>query len=67
MENFRDKQGNLIHFNGDLIRLAKKAGFKLHDEIVFEGASSVAKLRSGAFVTNRKSVRVHEYVIILKK
>jgi len=65
--NFRDEKGELIHFNGDLIKLAKKVGFKLHDEIIFEGASNVAKLRSGNFVANRKSIRIHEYILIFKK
>jgi len=65
--NFRDKKGELIPFNSHLIMLAKKVGFKLHDELVFWGASKCASQRSGQFVANRKSVRVHEYIIILKK
>lgn len=65
--NFRDKKGNLRHFNGDTIRLGKEVGFQLHDEIVFWGASDVAYQRLGQFVANRKSVRVHEYVLIFKK
>ena len=65
--NFRDKTGNLIHFNGDLILLGKEIGFKLHDELIFWGASKCAAQRSGLFETNRKSVRVHEYIIIFKK
>lgn len=65
--NFRDKKGNLRHFNGDAIRLGKEVGFVLHDELVFWGASDVAYQRLGQFVANRKSVRVHEYVIIFKK
>jgi len=64
--NFR--QGHrLIHFNGDLIHKAEEVGFQLHDEIIFWGGSGRAGLRSGNFVKNRKSVRIHEYVIILKK
>lgn len=65
--NFRDKKGNLTHFNGDLIRLAKEVGFKLHDELIFWGASGAAHQRVGQFEANRKSVRVHEYIIILSK
>lgn len=65
--NFRDKDGYLVHFNSDLIWIAKSAGFKLHDEIIFWGASGNASQRSGQFEANRKSVRVHEYLIILKK
>ena len=65
--NFRDDKGNLKHFNGHTVLLAQRAGFKLHDEIIFEGASSVAKLRSGSFAANRKSVRIHEYILIFKK
>lgn len=65
--NFRDKKGNLRHFNGDVVRLGKELGFQLHDELVFWGASDVAYQRLGQFVANRRSVRVHEYVIIFKK
>lgn len=65
--NFRDKYGYLRHFNGDTIRLAQEVGFKLWDELIFWGASGAAAQRAGQFVANRKSVRVHEYIIILKK
>jgi len=65
--NFRDKTGGLVHFNGDLVRIGQRAGFKLHDELVFWGAAGVAASRSGQFVANRKSVRVHEYLVIFKK
>lgn len=65
--NFRDKHGALRHFNGDAVRMGLRAGFILHDEIVFWGASDVAYQRLGQFVANRKSVRVHEYLLIFKK
>lgn len=65
--NFRDKKGSLVHFNGDLVRIAKDMGFTFHDEIVFWGASGNAVQRVGNFVANRKSVRVHEYVLVFKK
>lgn len=65
--NFRDKDGYLIHFNSDLIWIAKECGYKLHDEIIFWGASGNASQRCGQFEANRKSVRVHEYLVILKK
>lgn len=65
--NFRNKKGELEHLNGDLIKLAKEVGFKLWDELIWEGASSVALTRCGKFEKNRKSVRMHEYIIILKR
>lgn len=65
--NFRDKSGALKHLNGDLIRVAKECGFVLWDELVWLGASQVALTRCGKFEKNRKSVRMHEYVVILKK
>lgn len=65
--NFRDKKGNLRHFNGDVVRIGLELGFVLHDELVFWGASDVAYQRLGQFVANRRSVRVHEYVVIFKK
>lgn len=65
--NFRDKKGDLTHYSGDLIRLAKEVGFHLHDELIFHGASGAANQRVGNFEKNRKSVRIHEYIIVLKK
>lgn len=65
--NFRDKRGNLRHFNGDVARLGLEVGFVLHDELVFWGASDAAYQRLGQFVANRRSVRVHEYIVIFKK
>jgi len=65
--NFRDKSGVLTHLNGDLARIAKEVGFKLHDELIFWGASKSAVQRCGQFEANRKSVRVHEYILIFKK
>lgn len=65
--NFRAKDGTLRHFNGDLITLADSVGFKLHDELIFWGASGAAAQRAGQFEANRKSVRVHEYIVVLRK
>lgn len=65
--NFRNKKGNLEHLNGDLINIAKEVGFKLWDELIWCGASNVALTRCGKFEKNRKSVRMHEYIIVLKK
>ncbi len=65
--NFRDKKGELKPFNSHVMLMAKKAGFIIHDELVFWGASKCAAQRAGQFVANRKSVRVHEYILIFKK
>lgn len=65
--NFRNRSGSLEHLNGDLIRIAKECGFDLWDELIWCGASNVALTRCGKFEKNRKSVRMHEYIIILKK
>ncbi len=65
--NFRDNHGALVHFSGDTIARAKKVGFILHDELIFWGASGAAHQRAGIFVANRKSVRVHEYLLVLRK
>lgn len=65
--NFRNKKGELENLNGDLITKAKEVGFKLWDELIWMGASNVALTRCGKFEKNRKSVRMHEYIIILKK
>jgi len=65
--NFRDKKGNLVSFSSDLVKIAQECGFALHDEIIFWGASKAAAQRCGHFQANRKSVRVHEYILIFKK
>lgn len=65
--NLRRNNGSLIHLNGDTARLGREVGFQLWDELVFWGASGAAAQRAGQFVANRKSVRVHEYIIIFKK
>lgn len=65
--NFRRNDGSLRHFNGDVVRLGQEIGFNLWDELVFWGASDAAFQRSGQFVANRKSVRVHEYLVVFKK
>ena len=65
--NLRRNDGSLIHLNGDTARIGVETGFKLWDELIFWGASDIAVQRSGQFVANRKSVRVHEYIIIFKK
>lgn len=65
--NFRDNKGELRHFNGDVVRLGKEVGFILHDELIFWGAAGIAAQRAGQFVAKRKSVRVHEYILIFKK
>lgn len=65
--NFRDNKGELRHFNGDVARMGKEVGFILHDELIFWGAAGIAAQRAGQFVANRKSVRVHEYLLVFKK
>lgn len=65
--NFRQRDGSLVHLNGDLVDIAEIVGFKLWDELIWCGASNVALTRCGKFEKNRKSVRMHEYIIILKK
>ncbi len=65
--NFRDKKGELTHFNGDTARIGRDIGFILHDELIFWGAAGIAAQRAGQFVANRKSVRVHEYILVFKK
>jgi hypothetical protein len=65
--NFRDKNGALIDFRGDVVRSAKKSGFIFHDDIVIHSASGNAVQRVGHFKANKKSVRIHEYALIFKK
>lgn len=65
--NFRNKKGELENFNGDTIHCAKEVGFKLWDELIWNGASNVALTRCGKFEKNRKAIRIHEYILIFKK
>lgn len=65
--DFRDKKGELRSFHSDLIPLAKGVGFQLHDIIILWTASGNAAQRCGSFEANRKSVRVHQYLMLFKK
>ncbi len=65
--NFRNKTGELEHLNGDIVNIGKRIGFIFWDELIWQGASNVALTRCGKFEVNRKSVRMHEYIIIFKK
>lgn len=65
--NFRKKNGEMEHLNGDLVKIAKSIGFRFWDEIIWQGASNVALTRCGNFKSNRKCVKMHEYVLIFKK
>ncbi len=65
--NFRNKQGELLHYNGDLVKQAKRAGFILHDEIIFDRGNGGALKREQQFEVNRKSIKIHEYIMIFKK
>lgn len=65
--NFRNNKGEYIHFNGDVMRIAKEIGFILHDELILWSAAGIAAQRAGLFVANRKSVRVHEYLEVWRK
>jgi len=65
--NFRNKKGELVSFNADTIHIAKEQGFKLWDEIIWNGASNVALTRIGKFEKNKKAIRIHEYILVFKK
>jgi DNA modification methylase len=65
--NFRDKDGDLINLNGDIIRLGKEVGFRLHDELIFWKKTTRDQIRTPSFEANRRSVRVHEYILIFRK
>ena len=65
--NFRDKYGELLHFNGDLVNIGMGNGFKLHDEIIIHSAPGIASMRSGMFSADQKCVRIHEYGIVFRK
>lgn len=65
--NFRDKDGYLCHYNGDLTKQAEKAGFRLHDELIFDRGQGGALKRAQQFEVNRKSIKTHEYIMIFKK
>lgn len=58
------KTGELIDFPGDVIRLHRMAGFRLYDVIVYTPANPQALYRQGIFDKTRKTVRVHEEVLV---
>jgi DNA modification methylase len=67
VNNFRNKNGDLIHFNGDLVRIAEETGFRLYDEIIVNSYSNIAKTRAKQFRVSKKMVRFHEYVLVFRK
>lgn len=58
------KTGELLDFPGDLIRLHRLHGFRLYDVIVYTPANPQALYRQGIFDKTRKTVRVHEEVLV---
>ena len=64
--NFRDKTGKMLHFNGDVVRLATEVGFTFWDEIIWF-RYSVHNKRITKFIPNKKIIRVHEYVLVFRK
>lgn len=55
VNNFRNKNGDLIHFNGNLVRMAEEIGFRLYDEIIVNSYSNVAKTRVKQFRVSKKN------------
>lgn len=65
--NFRNQDGNLVDFRGDVVTAGQHTGFDFHDDIVIHTASGSAVQRVGRFVANKKCVRIHEYALIFRK
>ena len=63
----RDKiTGELLDIPGDVVRLHQAAGFWLYDRIIYVNNNPLAKLRTEQFDESRKTVRVHEHVLVFR-
>lgn len=67
VNNFRNKKGDLRHFNGDFVRIAEEIGFKLYDEIIVNSYANIAQTRAKQFRVSKKMVRFHEYILVFRK
>jgi DNA modification methylase len=61
------KTGELIDFPGDVIRLHQDAGFYLYDHIIYTTNNLNALRRAGIFDKTRKTVTIHEHVLVMQR
>lgn len=59
------RNGRIIPFHYDLVRIALKLGFSLHDEVIMRNRSPFARFVSTA-IKNHHTVKIHEYILVFK-
>jgi len=68
VSNFRDNEGNIIDFVVDTIRLHKKHGVNLYNEIILANAIGTLPVRTSAiFPKTRKIGKRHQNVLVFFK
>lgn len=63
----RDKNGNMRGFVPETIKAFKDAGFNLYNEMILTTMLGTSMLRTKAFQSSRKVVKVHQNVLIFCK
>jgi hypothetical protein len=65
--NFRGPAGEIVDFKGDTRKAFERCGLAYHDEIVYRRPLGTAPSRTYCFRANRRTVRNHEYVLVMRK
>lgn len=65
VNDFR-RDGVLIDFHADVIRLFKGSGFKMHD-IVIRKVNTMVSMKIDQCVANKFMVKTHEYILVFQK
>lgn len=63
----RDDKGFYYDFPGDIKRIFRKAGLHLYNELILADALGTAMMRANVQMRNRKTVKVHQNVIVFYK
>lgn len=67
LSEIRNKHGDYYGFIPDNINIMKGIGFKYYNEIILKNANGTAPLRANKSMQTRKTVRVHQNILIFYK
>lgn len=64
--DLRDNKGNLILLHADAAKVIAGAGYDIHDIIIWDGYGTSWVQRAGNFEGNKRLIRQHEYVLVMR-
>ena len=67
VSNFRDKEGYIIDFVGDVIRFMQRHGYRLYNEGIYINAYATAHLRARMIYRTKKLTKVHQNVLVFRR